>query len=197
MKSGYRVALKQKHSDFSSCSNSHSNHWNSIWNMVVPKKVKIFLWRAVKDLLPTTENLWKKNVVQEATCQICRNQMESIDHAHLDCKITMKVWQNSPFGKLVQREMYSYVINIIQSLHQQQRELSGELVASLLWVIWNARNKMLFEGINEDLVRLVARAFSVANSIKRIRTPKLNSCAEKATIKTSVVVSTRRGMGKN
>ena len=42
---------------------------------------------------------------------------------------------------------------------------------------------MLFERINEDLVMLVARALSVADSIKRIRTPKLNFCIEKATIK--------------
>ena len=42
---------------------------------------------------------------------------------------------------------------------------------------------MLFEGINEDPVRLVAKAFSVADSIKRIRTLKLNFCAEKATTK--------------
>lgn len=183
VKSGYQVALKQKHPDLPSCSNSHSSHWNSIWKMAVPEKVKIFLWRAAKDLLPTAENLWKKKVVQEATCQICRNQIESIAHALLDCKIARKVWQNSPFGKPVQREMSSDVISIIQSLHQQQRDLSGELVASLLWVIWNARNKMLFEGINEDPVRLVARAFSVADSIKRIRTPELNFCAEKAITK--------------
>ena len=42
---------------------------------------------------------------------------------------------------------------------------------------------MLFEGINEDVVRLAARAFSVVDSIKRIRTPELNFCAEKTTTK--------------
>ena len=103
--------------------------------MVVLEKVKIFLWRTAKDLLPTAKNLWKKKVVQEATCQIYRNQMESIAHALLDCKIARKGWQNSPFGKPVQREMSSDVIGIIQFLHQQQNELSGELIASLLWVI--------------------------------------------------------------
>ena len=60
VKSGYQVALKQKHLDFLSCLNFHSNHWNSIWKIAVPKKVKIFLWRAAKDLLPTIENIWKK-----------------------------------------------------------------------------------------------------------------------------------------
>lgn len=39
VKSCYQVALKQKHPDLPSCSNSHSNHWNSIWHMAVPKKV--------------------------------------------------------------------------------------------------------------------------------------------------------------
>lgn len=79
--------------------------------------------------------------------------------------------------------MHSDVINIIQSLHQQYNELSGELVSSLLWVIWNARNKMLFEGINEDPVRLVTSAFSVVDSIKRIKTLELNFCAKNDTTK--------------
>ena len=103
--------------------------------MAVPEKVKIFLWRAAKDLLHTAENLLKKNVVYEATCPICRNEMESIAHALLDCKIAMKVWQNSPFGKPVQREIFLDVISTIQSLHQQQRELNSEIVASPFWVI--------------------------------------------------------------
>ncbi|KAH9657474.1 putative reverse transcriptase/RNA-dependent DNA polymerase [Citrus sinensis] len=153
------------------------------YQLVVPKKVKIFLWRAAKDLLPTAENLWKKRVMHEATCLVCGSQMETLAHALLAYKIAKKVWKNSPLENHVQGKNFPDVISIIQSLPQQQKELNGEVVASLLWTIWNARNKWLFKGVNEDPVRLVARASSVADSIKRIKVPEEEFCAEMVTTK--------------
>lgn len=129
------MALRQKHQDVPASSNHHSSNGTLFGSWLSPKKVKIFLWRAAKDLLPTAENLWKKRVMQKATCPVCRSQMETLAHALLDYKIAKKVWKNSPFENPVQGKFFPDVINIIQSLPQQQNELNGELVASLLWTI--------------------------------------------------------------
>lgn len=37
--------------------NSSSSFWRRLWKLNVPGKVKNFLWRAVKNVLPTTDNL--------------------------------------------------------------------------------------------------------------------------------------------
>lgn len=53
VKSGYQAALRLKHSDFPSCSSNTHCHWNVIWSLDLPEKIKIFMWRAINNLLPT------------------------------------------------------------------------------------------------------------------------------------------------
>ena len=135
VKSGYQVALSQKHHGIPSCSNPNPSQWNVIWKLKIPEKVKIFLWRAAKNILPTTENLWKKRVMQEAICPVCRSGWENTVHALVDCKIARKVWKNSPLGSAFQGANFPYVITLLHYAHFQQKNMSGELVASLLWII--------------------------------------------------------------
>lgn len=177
VKSGYQVAVNHKHQGIPNCSNLNPSHWSVIWKLKIPEKVKIFLWRAAKDILPTAENLWRKRVLQEATCLVCTHQLENSAHALLDCKIARKVWRVSPIGSVVQEEKFPDVITLLLSLQRQQNDISGKIVAFLLWTIWNARNNMLFNGRHEDPVRLVARAAAVADSIKRIQQPEANFLA--------------------
>ena len=45
-------------------------------------------------------------------------------------------------------------------------------MAALLWVIWNARNKWLFEGKKENPIRAVAWAESMVESFRRVKQPE-------------------------
>lgn len=54
----------------------------------------------------------------------------------------------------------------MEDMTKQQKNVEKESVAALLWVIWNARNKWLFEGKQEAPARLVARAESIVESFK-------------------------------
>ncbi|XP_019179708.1 PREDICTED: uncharacterized protein LOC109174921 [Ipomoea nil] len=45
--------------------------WTKMWGMRVPPKWKTFLWRAICDILPTTNNLIIKRVEVDPTCQMC------------------------------------------------------------------------------------------------------------------------------
>ena len=118
VKSGYQVAFNHKHQGIPNCSNLNPSHWSVIWKLKIPEKVKIFLWRAAKDILPTAENLWRKRVLQEATCLVCTRQLENSAHALLDYKIARKVWRVSPIGSVVQGEKFLDVITLLFSLQR-------------------------------------------------------------------------------
>lgn len=114
---------------------------------------------------------------------MCKGHLESTAHALLDCKIARKVWRNSPLGNAVQGDKFPDIVSLLYYLPQQHSDLKGELVATLLWVIWSARNKLLFKGVKENPAVLVARATSVVDSIKRIKQPEHEFFAGRITTK--------------
>ncbi|KAH9669444.1 reverse transcriptase domain-containing protein [Citrus sinensis] len=65
VKSGYQIALKIKVPDTPSSSVNSNNQWKVIWTLNIPEKIKIFLWRAIRNLLPTAVNLWRKKNVRQ------------------------------------------------------------------------------------------------------------------------------------
>lgn len=57
VKSGYQIDLQLKYSSTPSSSGNGSKYWNDLWNLNLPEKIKFFLRRAARNLLPTAENL--------------------------------------------------------------------------------------------------------------------------------------------
>lgn len=51
------IALKLKFPNVPSSSASNSKQWNVLWTLELSEKIKIFMWRAAKNILPTAENL--------------------------------------------------------------------------------------------------------------------------------------------
>lgn len=58
--------LETKLSRESSSRNLHSDVCKSIWRLKVANKVKMFIWRACSNAVPTFENLWRRKVIKEA-----------------------------------------------------------------------------------------------------------------------------------
>ena len=55
--------------------------WKGIWSLNVPSKVKILVWRAAKNSLPTKQNLVKRKVLTNDCCDHCKMQQEDTLHA--------------------------------------------------------------------------------------------------------------------
>jgi len=55
--------------------------WKSIWRIQAPNKIHHFIWRVVKDSLPTKENLYKRHIPLDVTCSLCDEQQETLMHA--------------------------------------------------------------------------------------------------------------------
>ncbi|KAH9668523.1 reverse transcriptase domain-containing protein [Citrus sinensis] len=105
VKSGYQVALKLKFPNQASSSASSPQRWNNLWSLNLLEKIKIFMWRASKNLLPTAENLWKRKCLQDPICKRCCRSVETIHHALMECKATKKIWAHllsSPIFRIFQ-----------------------------------------------------------------------------------------------
>lgn len=105
------------------------NLWKSIWNLNCPSKIKHFIWRACKGILPTNHCLAKRSVATLDKCVLCR-ECESIGHILWSCRIALEVWKVSgiklPNGCYPQEEF----IDIVWKLKEGPSELDWELFAT-------------------------------------------------------------------
>ncbi|GJW13151.1 RNA-directed DNA polymerase, eukaryota, reverse transcriptase zinc-binding domain protein [Tanacetum coccineum] len=74
------------------CINAGNHNSETTWNNLVPKKVNIFAWRAVRGRLPVRIELDKKGIdLHTILCPNCDEMCETIDHSLVFCNEAMKM----------------------------------------------------------------------------------------------------------
>lgn len=69
--------------------------WKSIWRLKVQNKVKVFLWQACSNALPTKINLQKWKVLDNPLCDQCKCRGKDVLHAIWNCDNIRKGWVHS------------------------------------------------------------------------------------------------------
>lgn len=169
-KSGYVIAKL--------CNGEQSDrtfNWKKcIWQLEVSPKIKHFLWKSNNKTLPVGAILERRGINVAPTCKRC-GSYETELHLLLECPFAAKAWELAPcIYKPNQREISS-VADIIQSCSKMiSLPLLGlgstPIYPWIIWILWNNRNKLLFEN----------KAFIEEGSIlKAIQDPKAWKAAHK------------------
>jgi hypothetical protein len=97
VKSAYHLGISLKETklckDDSGSSADRPPLWNNIWNLKLPGKVRIFLWRLCHNSLPTKLNIQRKRVDLDTRCPVCFRMDEDGGHLFLKCKLVKQVWR--------------------------------------------------------------------------------------------------------
>ncbi|KAH9758687.1 hypothetical protein KPL71_016758 [Citrus sinensis] len=171
VKSGYQIALNLKFLVRPTSSAAAQNQWNTIWLLTLPEKIRIFTWRAAKNLLPSAENLWKRKVIQEPVCHFCNNKLETVFHALMGCKVVQKIWKITRFEDDLKDCVDQDILSLLIGLKLRRSNDDLELLVSILWVIWNARNKWIFKRVKESPQVTVYKAEAVLEAFRRTQIP--------------------------
>lgn len=83
VKSAYRLLQSQK-GDWNS--DSYANLWKSVWKIKAPPQVLNLIWRAGTYCLPTLVQLQSKQVNISNMCPVCKDGVETIFHALVQCR---------------------------------------------------------------------------------------------------------------
>ncbi|GJU40696.1 reverse transcriptase domain, reverse transcriptase zinc-binding domain protein [Tanacetum coccineum] len=63
------------------------------WNNLLQKKINIFIWRTLRDRLPSKWNLSRKRIeVNSLNCPICDKGIDSAYHTLWVCSLATTVW---------------------------------------------------------------------------------------------------------
>ncbi|CAN1783725.1 hypothetical protein LINPERHAP1_LOCUS16372 [Linum perenne] len=70
-----------------------SGQWNVLWKMQIPPKVKHFLWRVTRRILPLRSNLIRRRIPVPPECGLCNSEQEDEFHLFLHCPKAKDVWR--------------------------------------------------------------------------------------------------------
>ncbi|KAK4383283.1 hypothetical protein Sango_2790200 [Sesamum angolense] len=139
----YHLALSLACSAGTSSARWCRNTWQVVWQAHVPNNVKMFLWRAIRNILPTASNLRKKLPYEIVSCPFCDFEAESPIHTLLHCSFARQVWA---LFEMCWNDIDSLAWSVeewIQVLSLKLFAADFSLVAMLYWTIWWSRNLKL------------------------------------------------------
>ncbi|XP_062028441.1 uncharacterized protein LOC133744326 [Rosa rugosa] len=97
IKSAYHIARDRVLGENSGMPNSSAELWNWIWQAPVPRKVKICVWKAASNILPSRSRLSERGIDIDTQCPFCDEEIESPLHASPTTFATllMVIWATS------------------------------------------------------------------------------------------------------
>ncbi|XP_019183829.1 PREDICTED: uncharacterized protein LOC109178743 [Ipomoea nil] len=120
--------------------------WNNIWKLQVPPKWRIFLWRAITNVLPTITNLVNRRVEIPNVCPACGVLGEDVMHILCNCVYARRVWNISQlqipnFGDHdFMQWVELWLGNSVTSAGFLKDQICG-----ILYEIWRARNMAVWD----------------------------------------------------
>ena len=124
--------------------------FEELWKLKVPLKYGVFVWRLLRDRLPTKINLHRRQVeLMDRSCPFCTSMEEKARHMFFHCSKVIPIWW----------ETLSWVNNFAAlSNDPRQHFLHHEYILNegtranrwkcwwlaVTWTMWQQRNKMIF-----------------------------------------------------
>lgn len=94
-KSGYRLLLFGNLPNSNQPNETHKtievNFFTKLWDLHIPQKIKMHLWKTYKDYDPTYGNLLKRYLHSPDGCPMCNDDLELVDHIFRFCPFTIQV----------------------------------------------------------------------------------------------------------
>ncbi|KAK4403141.1 putative ribonuclease H protein [Sesamum angolense] len=172
VRSAYHLALSSFLASNAGTSDGRPRYkklWKSIWQAKVPSKAKVFIWRAIRNALPTAANLRRKMPHEEIVCPFCTDTDETIIHTLLHCCFARQVWALSNFCWHSLNDPVSSVEDWLCNILDKLSPTDFDCALMICWTLWWSRNlKMLNKGFLfpqqiVDFARTYLNAFMVQN----------------------------------
>ncbi|GJS54022.1 RNA-directed DNA polymerase, eukaryota [Tanacetum coccineum] len=121
------------------------------WIKVVPRKINILAWKIRFDFLPTRLNLSRRGVeIRSIICPTCNKEVESTSHVFFSCSLVRDIYRkiaawwelsHSDFQKF--DDWFDWLL--AARVSSKQRSMLEGIFYIARWLIWNYRNKYLFD----------------------------------------------------
>ncbi|KAK3229296.1 hypothetical protein Dsin_001177 [Dipteronia sinensis] len=159
VKSAYWLGCGLSNPSSSSGLNGDESWWKFLWKAEMPAKVRVFIWRACKNWIATTENLKWKSINVSARCPICSKGCETTLHAVWGCCYLEDFRNSWHVCRFVRRGNKVQLLDFLQDYYEIWDKENMALFCVILWRIWFHRNQVVhgLKGVNlEEVVNWAA-----------------------------------------
>ena len=162
VRSGYHIAkmiVKEEYGLMESSNRGGQGEvWQKLWRCHLPNKIKVFAWRVCHDILPTKENLGRRKIVDNRSCEMCKQGDESVLHVLWECGVAQDVWAGSKLCMQKCTTFRTHFFTLVEDLMERLQVEDLEYFFVQCWVLWNQRNSVVHGGCIQDPSRLVQHA---------------------------------------
>ncbi|GJT94027.1 RNA-directed DNA polymerase, eukaryota, reverse transcriptase zinc-binding domain protein [Tanacetum coccineum] len=117
----------------------------------VPIKINVLAWKIKTDALPTRFNISRRGIdIQDMSCPICDNAIESMDHLFFRCGLVRDIankvlsrWNLDHTNLNSYAEWKSWLVSI--RMDSKLKKMFEGVWYSIWWYVWIYRNKLVFD----------------------------------------------------
>ncbi|KAL5574849.1 hypothetical protein UlMin_016548 [Ulmus minor] len=117
-----------------------------LWGLGIPPKVKVFWWRVIHNILPTSFNLRAKHVPANPCCGLCGYSVDTTVHTLFLCPFIKPIWNNTDMAQCLQAAKGNYTWDVVIWASSCWSKEKFEVFALYVWQVWNLRNKWTHGG---------------------------------------------------
>lgn len=131
-------------------SSQGSIDWNSLWKIKVPGRIKVFLWKIAKNILPTKSLIYKRTGIGNEFCLACNTDHETVDHIFWKCSEVKDIWKeflhwwDIPISSVHLYQVFNFWSILKLNTNVKLQKVWKISIAALLWSIWLNRNGVIF-----------------------------------------------------
>ncbi|KAF7822031.1 putative ribonuclease H-like domain, reverse transcriptase zinc-binding domain-containing protein [Senna tora] len=149
VKSAYHALHAKNHPTPSTI--QHDRVWRKIWKLDVLPSTRVFLWRAIREILPTCTALANRGMNVDTKCVLCNCNDESCIHALIGCDSLGDFWQKTELPFVTEWQEGLNFMEWFDLALTQWSDRETELFAIAAQRLWFRRNKARLDGSAKSL----------------------------------------------
>ncbi|KAK3219546.1 hypothetical protein Dsin_013516 [Dipteronia sinensis] len=176
VRSGCKIGRDLTRISSSSNISAINSWWKTFWKIQIPLKIKIFIWKAWHNWIPTRVNLAKRGIKLDRKCQRCFSEDEFTFHALWNCRKPNYVRRD--WAELHRGSTGSFT-NLGDFIYNNYMKLSLEdmgLLCVIVWRTWYSKNSFLFDSKRLDIQCILSWCKNFLSNYS-ISNAKISTCS--------------------
>ena len=155
--------------------------WHKFWKNKIHERLKTFVWRIGRDILPTNLNILSRMSIGDLRCPLCNSELESVSHVFFQCQATKMFWFGTCWGIRAELFVVNMDVDVVKlvmdppiplsdpGVMQMNKNLASVQIALTLEAIWRFHNQHVHHSkIENPNVSIKVLEFKVVEHMQKL-----------------------------